>query len=136
MPEWDELPSGLQAVLTKAWAERRRLQQEGEDDPGAAAGPLVAPAGAATGGLGLGPLLVLAPDVLAAPLSSQRVTPVLPCGNGCNPGAARQQQGLMLQPPERRAEPVLVGWRHVQALREAGEHLGSAIGTQLPHVKG
>lgn len=30
LPEWSELPAGLQAALVKAWADRRLQQQEGE----------------------------------------------------------------------------------------------------------
>lgn len=130
--EWQELPSGLQAVLNKAWADRRRLQQDGAG---------TGPAGAQAGVMG-------APALAAA--SGQ--APAMPFGGSA--GGLQLQRGVLpaeaglvgfeqeLQPPALLlqsqqpgvpCEPVVVPWSRVQDLMDAGQRLSDAMSPQHKH---
>lgn len=135
--EWEELPSGLQGVLLKAWADRRRLQQDG-----AAAGP----AGGQAGVIGA-PALVAAGQAPATPyggvaggVQPQRGvlhTGVLPADAGLV-GLEQELQppALLLQTQQPGMyEPVLVPWRCVQDLMDAGQRLSDALSPQHKHSR-
>lgn len=139
LPEWSDLPAGLQAVLIKAWADRRRDQEDSS-----AQGQL---ASAAAAGAGAQPLAVVGPSLTP---SSAVVQPLVAASTGGAgvvaqppplPAAGQQASGgLMLVGQEQRAAaaaatPAGVSLQCVRALQQAAKSLSDAVSTQL-HTPG
>lgn len=150
LPAWAELPSGLQTVLIKAWADRRLQQDAGED----LAPLLAAPASASvTGSPAAAPSAVLGPLGTVPAAAGQLIIPAgslrggLQMGQGVMGGAGGPagvigatvqahglggQHGLVLQQqPLASSQAAVVLWQRVQDFREAGLSLGDVVSTQL-----
>lgn len=145
LPEWSELPAGLQAVLVKAWADKRLQQQEGAEDAPAAMTVLNTPATAGTTAAAGVALTSASVGLLAAPGPSRPISGQLVSSaggavqegvGGGVVGAGMQfygdngRQGLVLQ--QRAGEAAVMQWQCLQELRDAGYILGDIVSTQLP----
>lgn len=118
VPEWSELPPGLQAALVKAWADRRLQQQEDG----------VAEVGAHTAAQA---------SVAALPAGCQLVTAggsTLQHGGGVCCGAVAGHEvdgpGLLTRQYMLPSEAAVVPRQHVQGLRDAVRDLGDLVGMQ------
>jgi hypothetical protein len=114
LPEWSDLPTGLQAALVKAWADRR-LQQQEEG---------VAEVGAQTAALPSSCQLVTAAGSIAQHSGGSGVC--------CGAVAGREVDGLgvSLRQYMLPSEAAVVPRQHVQGLRDAVRDLSDLVGMQ------
>jgi hypothetical protein len=125
-------------VLIKAWADRRRLQQDGAGagPPGGQAGGIGAPALAAAGQAS-----ITLYGAVAGGVQPQRGGPqlgVLPADAGLvGFDQELQPPALLLQTQQPRVpcEPVVVPWRRVRDLMDAGQRLSDAMSPQHKHSR-
>jgi len=136
--EWSELPAGLQGVLIKAWAHRRRDQpadaEEVFDGPSPAPGTVLAapPAAAGLGAAGQeGSMLVGTCGNGLAPATAGFVGPASLCGSVGVVPVQGSASVLSQVPPGGPCEVIVVPWGHFVSLREAAQSLCSAVGMHL-----